>query len=120
MTWQRRVGLASLGSDAIVPAGVGVLHEASQILKELREGHLARLVDSVVEQGGAPQSRVLSEQDAVDAGQTLLGGVQRLQVVLPPPLAVAPRLVAVVDPTEIMCTWRRETRTSYKDGFFAQ
>lgn len=118
MTWQCRVGLASLGSDAIVPAGVGVLHEASQILKELREGHLASLVDSVVEQSGTPQSRVLSEQDTMDAGQTLFRGVQRLQVVLLPAVAVAPGLVAVVDPTEIMCTCRQETWTSYKDGFF--
>lgn len=106
-TWQRRVALASLGSDAVVPAGVGVIDEASQVVEELSEGHVAGLVDGVVEQGGPPQGGVSPKQHAVDAGQTLLRGVGGLQVVLPAPVAAAPRLVAVVEAAEVMCTWER-------------
>jgi len=105
-TWLCRVGLAPLGSDAVVPAGVGLLDEAAQVAEELREGQASGLVDGVVEQGGAPQRGVLLEQHAVDAGQALLRGVQGLQVVLLPARAAAPRLVAVVDAAEIMCAWR--------------
>lgn len=108
-TWQCRVALASLGSDAVVPAGAGVLDEAAQVVEELSEGRAAGPVDGVVEQGGPPQRGVPPEQHAVDAGQTLLRGVGGLQVVLPAPVAVAPRLVAVVEAAEVMCAWRRET-----------
>lgn len=103
MTWLCCIGLASLGSDTVVPAGDGILDEASQVIEELREGHVAGLVDSVVEQGCAPQRGVFPEQDTVDAGQPFFCWVQRLQVVLLPAHAAAPRLVAVVDATEIMC-----------------
>lgn len=109
MTWQCCVGLASLGSHAVVPAGVGVLDKAPQVVEELREGHVAGLVDSVVQQGGPPQRGVPPEQHAVDAGQTLLRGVGGLQVVLPPAVAGGPRLVAVVDPAVIMRAWWRES-----------
>lgn len=108
-TWQCCVALASLGSDAVVPAGVGVLDEAPQVVEELSEGHVAGLVDGVVEQGGPPERGVPPEQHAVDAGQTLLRGVGGLQVVLPAPIAVAPRLVAVVEAAEVMCAWWRES-----------
>lgn len=108
-TWQCRVALASLGSDAVVPAGIRVLHKASQVVEELSEGHVAGLVDGVVEQGGTPQRGVPPEQHTVDAGQTLLRGVGGPQVVLPAPVAVAPRLVAVVEAAEVMCAWWRET-----------
>lgn len=47
-------------------------------MEELGEGHVAGLVDGVVEQGGAPQCGVFPEQDAVDAGQAFLCGVQGL------------------------------------------
>lgn len=108
-TWQCRVALAPLGSDAVVPAGVGVLDEAAQVVEELGEGHVAGLVDGVVEQGGPPQRGVPPEQHAVDAGQALLRGVGGLQVVLPAPVAVAPRLVAVVEAAEVMCSWWGES-----------
>lgn len=64
---------------------------------------MAGLVDGVVEQGRPPQCGVPPEQHAVDAGQTLLRGVGGLQVVLPPAVTVAPRLVAVVEPPEVVC-----------------
>lgn len=105
LTWLCGVSLASLGSDTVVPSGVGVLDKASQIVEELREGHVAGLIDGVVEEGRAPQGGVFPEQDAVDAGQALLCGVQGLQVVLLPAHAAAPRLVAVVEASEIMCAW---------------
>lgn len=110
LTWPRRVALASLGPDTVVPAGVGILDEAAQVVEELGEGHVAGLVDGVVEQSGAPQTGVLPQEDAVDAGQPLLCGVQRLQAVLPPALAPAPRLLAVVNAPEVMRTFRTEMR----------
>lgn len=117
VTWLCCIDLASLGSDTIVPAGVGVLDETSQIMEELREGHVASLVDSVIEQGGTPQCGVFPEQDTMDAGQALLCWVQRLQVVLLSAHTATPRLVTVVDATEIMCAWWTETRTIYIDIF---
>lgn len=102
VTWLCSVSLASLGSDTVVPAGVGVLDKAAQVVEELNEGHVAGLVDGVVEQGSTPQSGVFPKQDTVDACQTLFCGVQGLQVVLPPAHAAAPRLVAIVDASEIM------------------
>lgn len=104
LTWLRRVALASLGSDTVVPAGVGILDEAAQVVEELGEGHVAGLVDSVVEQSSAPQTGVFPEEDAVDAGQPLLCGIQRLQAVLLPALAPAPWLLTVVNAPEIMGT----------------
>lgn len=74
---------------------------------------MAGLVHGVVEQGGPPQRGVLPEQDTVDAGQTLLCGVQGLQVVLLPADAAAPRLVEVVDAAEVMSAWWTETRTLF-------
>lgn len=120
LTWPRRVALASLGPDAVVPAGVGILDEAAQVVEELGEGHVAGLVDGVVEQGGPPQTGVLPQQDAVDAGQPLLCGVQRLQAVLPPALAPAPRLLAVVNAPEVMRTFRTEMRRRVNVGCTAQ
>lgn len=76
-------------------------------MEELSEGHAAGLVDGVVEQGGPPQRGVPAEQHAVDAGQTLLRGVGRLQAVLLAPVAVAPRLVAVVEAAEVVRAWWR-------------
>lgn len=110
LTWLRRVALASLGSDAVVPTGVGVLDEAAQVAEELAEGHVAGLVDGVVEQSGAPQGGVFPQEDAVDAGQALLRGVERLQAQPPPALAPAPRLVAVVDAPEVMGPFRMKRR----------
>lgn len=105
------ISLASLGSDTVVPAGIGVLNKAPQIVEELREGHVAGLVDSVVEQGSAPECGVFPEQDTMDAGQALLCGVQRLQVVFLSSHTAAPWLVAVVDASEIMCAWGGKSRT---------
>lgn len=85
VTWLCRVGLASLGSDTVVPAGAGVFNEAPQVLKELTEGHVAGLVDGVIEHGGAPQGGVSPEEDTVDASQALLRWVQRSQVKPLPP-----------------------------------
>lgn len=110
LTWLCCVGLASLGSDTVVPAGIGILDEAPQVMEELGEGQLAGLVDGVVEQGGAPQCRVFPEQNAVDAGQALLGGVQGLQVVLLPAHAGAPWLMAVIDAAEVMCACGTEPK----------
>lgn len=101
-TWQGCVGLASLGTDAVVPACVWVLNKASQVAEELSEGRVPGLIDGIIEQRGAPQSGVLPKQNAVDAGQALLCWVQRLQVVLPPPRVVAPWLLAVVEASEVM------------------
>lgn len=81
-------------------------------MEELREGHVAGLVDSVVEQGSTPECRVFPEQDTMDAGQALLCGVQWLQVVFLSARAAAPWLVAVVDAPEIMCAWWGESRTT--------
>ena len=113
LTWLRRVALASLGSDAEVPAGVGVLDEAAQVAEELAEGHAAGLVDGVVEQSGAPQDGVLPEQHAVEAGQALLRGVERLQAQPPPALAPAPRLLAVVAAPEIVRPCGRDSRSGW-------
>lgn len=78
VTWLCCVSLASLSSNTVIPASVGVLNESSQTVEQLREGHVAGLVDGVVEQGSAPQCGIFSEQDAVNAGQTLLCGIERL------------------------------------------
>lgn len=66
---------------------------------------MAGLVDSVVEQGGPPQRGVPTEQHAVNAGQTLLRRVGGLQAVLSAAVAVAPRLVAVVEAAEVVGAW---------------
>lgn len=105
------VGLPPLGSYTVVPACVGVLDEASQAVEQLSEGHAAGLVHSVVEQGGPPQGRVLTEQDRVDAGQPLLSRVQRSEVVLFPADSAAPRLLGVVDAPEVVCAWGEGTDT---------
>ena len=102
-TWLCRVSLASLGSNTIVPAGVGVLNKASQVVEKLREGHVAGLIYSIIEQGSTPQSWVFPEQNTVDAGQALLCWVQRLQVVLFPSQPTAPWLVGIVYTSEVMC-----------------
>lgn len=102
------VGLATFSSYAVVPACAGIADEVPELVEELREGHVRRLVDSVVEQSSAPQPRVSSEQHAVDAGQALLGGVDRLQTELLPRFSAAPRLLAVIDAAEIVCTWVTE------------
>lgn len=117
-TWLRCISLASLGSDTVVPAGDGVLDEASQVVEQLREGHLAGLVDSVVQQGSTPKGRVFPEQDTVDAGEALFCGVLGLQIVLLPAHVAAPWLVAVVDTAEIMRAWWIKTRTNYIVGFY--
>lgn len=80
------------------------MDEACELLKELCEGHVRRLVDGVVEQGGTPQPGVSAEQHAVDAGQALLGGVDRLQAELLPPGSAAPWLLAVINTAEIVST----------------
>lgn len=113
LTWLSCVCLASLGSDAVDPAGVGVLDKASQVVEELREGHAAGLIHSVVEQSSAPQCGVFPEQDTVDAGQTLLCRVQRLQVVFLTAQTVVPWLVAVVDTSEVMCAWWTRTKIRF-------
>lgn len=111
-TWQSRVGLSSFGSDTIVPSRVGVVDESTQVVKQLWEGHAAGLVDGVVEQGGTPQGGVLAEEHAVDAGQTLLSGVDGPQTVFLPAAAAAPRLMTVVDAAEVVRTWEKD-----EDGF---
>lgn len=37
VTWLCCISLASLGSDTVVPAGVGVLDKASQVVEQLGE-----------------------------------------------------------------------------------
>lgn len=73
-------------------------------MEELREGHVRRLVDGVVEQGSTPQPGVSVEQHAVDAGQALLGGIDRLQAKLLPLGWAVPRLLTVIDAAEIVST----------------
>lgn len=107
-TWQCGVGLSSFGSDAVVPSCVGVVDKSAQVMKQLWEGHVAGLVDGVVEQGCAPQDGVLAEEYAVDACQTLLSRVDRPQTVFLPATDVAPWLMTVVDATEIVRTWTKE------------
>ncbi len=80
------------------------MQEPAQVVKQLWEGHAAGLVDGVVEQGGAPQRGVLAEEHAVDAGQTLLSGVDGPQTVFLPAAAAAPRLETVVDAAEVVRT----------------
>lgn len=118
MTWLRCISLASLGSDTVVPAGDGVLDEAFQVVEQLREGHLAGLVDGVVQQGSTPKGRVFPEQDTMDAGEALFCGVWGLQIVLLSAYIAAPWLVAVVDTTEIMRAWRIKTSTNYIFGYY--
>lgn len=65
---------------------------------------MAGFVYGVVEQCGPPQDWVLAEEHAVNAGQPLFSGVDGLQVVFFPAHAAAPRLVTVVDASEVMCT----------------
>lgn len=84
------------------------MQEPAQVVKQLWEGHAAGLVDGVVEQGGAPQGGVLAEEHAVDAGQTLLSGVDGPQTVFLSAAAAAPRLVTVVDAAEVVCTCAKD------------
>lgn len=58
------------------------MDEARELVEELSEGQVRRPVDGVVEQCSTPQPGISAEQHAVDAGQTLLGGVDRLQTEL--------------------------------------
>lgn len=102
VTWLRCVALASLGSNAVVPASVGVLDEVSQVAEELGEGHLTGLVDRVVEQRSTPQNGVPPEQNTVDASQTFLCGIQGFQVVHLPARAATPWLVTIVNAAQIM------------------
>lgn len=69
---------------------------------------MAGLVHGVVEEGGPPQEGVLPEQHAVDARQPLLGGVVGLQLVFSAASPTVPRLLQVVDPSEVMCACRGE------------
>jgi len=104
-TWLRRVDLAPLGADAVVPACVGVLYETAQAEEELGEGGAGGQVNSVVEQCGTPQRGVGAVQHAVEASQALLGGVEGPQAVPPAARAAAPRLTAVVDAAEVVGAW---------------
>lgn len=65
---------------------------------------MAGLVYSVVEQCSPPQGGILAEEHAMDASQPLFSGVDGLQAMFFPAPTAAPRLMAVVDASEVMCT----------------
>lgn len=98
------VGLSAFSPYTVIPACARIVDEVCELVKELREGHVRRLVDGVIEQGSTPQPRVSAEQHAMDAGQALFGGVDRPQAELLPLGPAAPWLLAVIDAAEIMST----------------
>lgn len=105
-TGQRGVSLAALGAHTVLPAHVGVLHVARQVLEELAKGHARGTMYRIVEQRRAPQEGLLAEQHAVQAGQALLCGVRWPQPVLLPALGAVPRLPRVVHAPKVVGTCR--------------
>lgn len=101
-TWLGGVGPSSLGANAVIPSGTGVLDELSDVFEEFAERHLAGSIHSVVEEGGPPQKGVFSEQDAVNTCQPLLRGIVWLQLVFLTASPAVPRLLKVVNTTKIM------------------
>lgn len=55
LTGLRGVRLSPLGSQAVLPADVRVLDEASDVVEEAAEAHAGGVVHCVVQQGRAPQ-----------------------------------------------------------------
>lgn len=102
-TWLGRVGPAPLGAHTVIPPRVGVLDKLPNLSEEFAEGHLAGLIDGVVEEGSPPQKGVLSEQDTVNACQPFLRGIVWLQLVLLAASPTVPWLLEVVNASEIMC-----------------
>lgn len=101
-TWLGCISPPPLGSYAVIPPSVGVLYKSPHILEELTEGHLASLIDSIVEKGSPPQERVLSEQDTVNTRQTFFSRIDWLQTMLFTSIPIAPRLAVVVHAPKIM------------------
>lgn len=104
LTRLRGVRLAPLGSQAVLPADVRVLDEAGDVAKQSAEAHAGGVEHRVVEQRRAPQVRLFAQQDAVQAGQALLGGVGRLQAQLLPAFRRGPGLQAVVEAAQVVRT----------------
>lgn len=73
-----------------------------QVLEERGEGEAAGPLNGVVEQGCTPEEGLLAEEDTVQAGQTFLCGVGRLQAVLLAALRAVPGLAGVVHPTDVV------------------
>lgn len=105
-TWLWCVSPAPLGSYTVIPPGIGVLDKFPHVLEQLAEGHLAGLIDGVVEQGSPPEERVFAEQDAVDACQPFFCRVDWFQPMFSTSVPVAPRLAIVVKAPEIMSSWK--------------
>lgn len=107
-TWLGGIRLSSLGTDTVLPAYILVLHVLCQILKELAEGHVRRLVDGVVQQGGTPQEWLLSEQHTMQAGQALLSGVGWPKAVLQSAFSAVPWLPRIIHTTQVVGACRDE------------
>lgn len=89
--------MSSLGTEAVLPAYCGVLDEARDIAEQLAEAHVGCMVHGVVEESGAPQEGLLPQQHAVNAGQSLLCRIGRLQSKLLSSDGSGPRLHAVIN-----------------------
>ena len=103
-TRQRGVSLAALGTHAVLPAHIGILHVARQVLEELAKGHAGGTMYRIVEQCRAPQEGLLAEEHTVQAGQALLRGVCWPQPVLLPALGAVPWLSCVVHAPKVVGT----------------
>lgn len=107
-TWLGGIRLSSLGTDTVLPAHTFVLHVLRQILEELAEGHVRRLVDGVVQQGGAPQEWLLSKQHTMQARQALLRGVGWLKAVLQSAFSAVPWLPRIIHTTQVVGACRED------------
>lgn len=107
-TWLGGIRLSSLGTDAVLPAYILILHILCQILEELAEGHVCSLVDSVIQQGCTPQERLLPKQHTMQAGQALLSGVGRPKPILESAFSAVPRLSRIVHTTQIVGACRKD------------
>lgn len=101
-SWSGGVGLPPLGAEAVLPAHVGTVHEAADVVEELAEAHAVGVVDGVVKQRCPPEVRMFTQQDTVQAGQALLSGVGSLQTQGLPALRRGPGLEAVVHPPQVV------------------
>lgn len=107
-TWLGGIRLSSLGTDTVLPAYILVLHVLRQILKELAEGHVCRLMDGVIQQGRAPQEWLLSKQHTMQAGQALLSGVGWPKAVLQSAFSVVPWLPRIIHTTQVVGACRED------------
>lgn len=69
---------------------------------------MRRLVDGVVEQGGAPQEWLLSKQHTMQASQALLSRVGWLKAVLQSAFSAVPRLPRIIHTTQVVGACREE------------